>query len=79
MTKRSEKMSFRIEHDLRKRVDNAAAATKRSPSELMRDALEREVLRSLSKCEPPKPTSGGGSGIEPSATRLRVIPHRSSL
>jgi predicted transcriptional regulator len=47
MTKRSEKMSCRIEHDLRKKVGKAATATKRSPSEFMRDALEREVSRSL--------------------------------
>ena len=47
MTKRSEKMSCRLEHDLRKKVDKAAIATKRSPSEFMRDALQREVSRSL--------------------------------
>jgi predicted transcriptional regulator len=51
MTKRSEKMSCRVEHNLRKKVDKAANATKRSPSEFMRDALEREVSRSLDNGE----------------------------
>ena len=47
--KRSEKMSCRVEYDLRKKVDKAATATKRSSSEFIRDALEREVSRSLDK------------------------------
>lgn len=51
MAKRSEKMSCRVEYDLRKKVSKAATATKRTSSEFMRDALEREVSRSLDQGE----------------------------
>lgn len=47
MPKRSEKVCCRLGYDFSVRLEEAAQATRRSKSELMRDALEREVVRSL--------------------------------
>jgi predicted transcriptional regulator len=74
MSKRSEKMSCRLEHGLRKKVDEAATATKRSPSEFMRDALEHEVSRSSPDND--KSANENGAPIEraePGETYLRGL------
>jgi predicted transcriptional regulator len=74
MSKRSEKMSCRLEHDLRKKVDKAATATKRSPSEFMRDALEREVSRSsLDNGEAANESGKPVGWVEPDEIYLRGL------
>jgi predicted transcriptional regulator len=49
--KRSEKISFRLEHKLSLKLEEAASVTKRNKSEVVRDAIEREVVRSLHAAE----------------------------
>lgn len=45
--KRSDKVSVRLEHDLSCKLSEAASITKRSKSEVLRDAIEREISRSF--------------------------------
>jgi predicted DNA-binding protein len=45
--KRSEKISFRLEHRLNLQLEHVVTMTKRNRSEILREAIEREISRNL--------------------------------
>jgi len=70
--KRSEKISFRLEHKLSLKLEEVASVTKRNKSEVVRDAIEREVVRSLDAAE-----TEGEPGVAITPTRSEGLELRS--